>query len=107
MSDLVSSQNRDVVYFGRTDFRNQDRLFGVKRKDRRQHMYVIGKTGTGKSVLLHNIITQDIMNGEGVCVVDPHGELVEGILKVIPKARLNDVIYFNPLSGFRSYGNFY
>ena len=87
---------KDVVYFAKTDFRNTERLFGMKRKDRRQHMYVIGKTGTGKSILLHNLIVQDIANGEGVCVVDPHGELVESILHKIPKSRLKDVIYFNP-----------
>lgn len=87
---------KDVVYFGRTDFRNAERLFGIKRKDRRQHMYVIGKTGTGKSAMLHNLIVQDIANGEGVCVVDPHGELVESILEKIPRSRAEDVIYFNP-----------
>jgi len=87
---------KDVVYFARTNFRNNDRLFGIRRKDRRQHMYVIGKTGTGKSALLNNLITQDIVNGEGLCVIDPHGELAEGILEKIPKERLNDVIYFNP-----------
>ncbi|MGC9611096.1 MAG: CxxC-x17-CxxC domain-containing protein [Minisyncoccia bacterium] len=87
---------KDVVYFARTNFRNSERLFGIKRKDRRQHMYVIGKTGTGKSALLNNLITQDIANGEGLCVVDPHGELAEGILEKIPKERMDDVIYFNP-----------
>ncbi|MEK7507489.1 MAG: type IV secretion system DNA-binding domain-containing protein [Patescibacteria group bacterium] len=87
---------KDVIYFGRTDFRNKDRLFGIKRNDRRQHVYVVGKTGTGKSALLNNFIVQDIMNGEGVCVVDPHGELVEGVLKKIPEHRMKDVIYFNP-----------
>lgn len=88
--------DKDVVYFARTDYRNARRLFGIKRKDRRQHMYVVGKTGTGKSALLFNMISQDIANGEGVCVVDPHGELVEGILKMIPDERMDDVIYFNP-----------
>src|SRR3989344_2640295 len=87
---------KDVIYFGRTDFRNKDRLFGIKRNDRRQHVYVGGKTGTGKSALLNNFIVQDIMNGEGLCVVDPHGELVEGVLKKIPEHRMKDVIYFNP-----------
>lgn len=88
--------DKDVVYFARTNYRNSRRLFGIKRKDRRQHMYVVGKTGTGKSALLFNMISQDIANGEGVCVVDPHGELVEGILKMIPEERIDDVIYFNP-----------
>ena len=86
----------DVVYFGRTDFRNAKRLFGVKRKDRRQHMYVVGKTGTGKTALLHNMVVQDITNGEGVCVIDPHGEFVESLLSKIPAERAKDVIYFNP-----------
>ena len=59
-------------------------------------MYVLGKSGTGKSVLLENMIIQNIVQGEGVCVVDPHGELVEKILETIPKERVNDVVYFNP-----------
>ncbi|MCA9364004.1 type IV secretion system DNA-binding domain-containing protein, partial [Candidatus Kaiserbacteria bacterium] len=86
----------EAVFFARTDFRGSDKLFGLKRSDRRQHMYVIGKTGTGKSALLHNLIVQDISNGSGVCVVDPHGELVESILAKIPKSREKDIIYFNP-----------
>ena len=88
--------NRDITYFGRTNFRSTDSVFGIKRKDRRQHMYILGKSGTGKSVLLSNLIVQNIQNGEGVCVVDPHGELVEEILHLIPDYRVKDVIYFNP-----------
>ncbi len=88
--------NRDITYFAKTNFRNSDNVFGIKRKDRRQHMYILGKSGTGKSVLLSNLIVQNIQNGEGVCVVDPHGELVEEILHLIPENRTKDVIYFNP-----------
>lgn len=88
--------NRDITYFARTNFRSTNDIFGIKRKDRRQHMYVLGKSGTGKSVLLSNLIVQNIQNGEGVCVVDPHGELVEEILHLIPDHRVKDVIYFNP-----------
>src|SRR3989344_8994416 len=87
---------KDVVYFCRTDFRNANRLFGIKRSDRRQHMYVVGKTGTGKTAFLHNLAVQDMTNGEGLCVVDPHGEFVEDLLKKVPKERVDDVIYFNP-----------
>lgn len=87
---------KDVVYFGRTDFRGENKLFGIKRNDRRQHTYIIGKTGTGKSVLLENLIKQDINNGEGLAVVDPHGELVENLLDAIPRHRQKDVVYFNP-----------
>ncbi len=95
MADF-EEREKDVVYFGKTDFRNTNRLFGIKRRDRRQHMYVIGKTGTGKSAMLNNLIVQDVANGEGLCVVDPHGELVEGLLQKIPEERVKDVIYFNP-----------
>lgn len=93
MDEAIS---RDVVYFARTNFRNANRLFGVKRRDRRQHMYVVGKSGTGKTTLLKNMMIQDIANGEGVCVVDPHGEFVEELLSKIPEERVNDVVYVNP-----------
>ena len=96
MADNPIPHNKDVTYFARTNFRSTDQIFGIKRKDRRQHMYVLGKSGTGKSVLLSNLIVQNIQNGEGVCVVDPHGELVEEILHSIPENRVKDVIYFNP-----------
>ncbi len=86
----------DINFFAKTNFRNQERIFGIKRDDRRRHVYVIGKTGMGKSNLLENMAVQDIRNGEGVCVVDPHGEVAEKMLRAIPPARINDVIYFNP-----------
>ncbi|MEI6316359.1 MAG: CxxC-x17-CxxC domain-containing protein [bacterium] len=88
--------NRDITYLAKTNFRKDEQIFGIKRRDRRQHMYVLGKSGTGKSVLLENMIVQNIWNGEGVCVIDPHGELVEKILATIPPHRAKDVIYFNP-----------
>lgn len=88
--------NKEVTYFARTNFRGENKIFGVKRKDRRQHMYILGKSGTGKSALMSNLIIQNIWNGEGVCLVDPHGELVEGVLKMIPPNRIQDVVYFNP-----------
>jgi hypothetical protein len=96
MISMKQNNSQDVVYFGRTNFRGSNKLFGIKRADRRQHMYIIGKTGTGKSALLHNLIIQDIANGEGLCVIDPHGELIEAIIEKIPEERIDDVIYFNP-----------
>lgn len=90
-------QQDDVSYIGRTDFRGAERLFGIKRRDRRQHMYIIGKSGTGKSTLIGNLIVQDIANGEGIAVVDPHGELVEHTMARIPLSRKADVVYFNPV----------
>lgn len=96
MDENIIPHNPDIAYFAKTNFRNANNIFGIKRKDRRQHTYVLGKSGTGKSVLLSNLIIQDIRNGEGVCVVDPHGELVEDLLHLIPEERAKDVIYFNP-----------
>ena len=88
--------NNNIQVFGETTFRNDNYKFGIKREDRRRHMYTIGKTGMGKSTLLENMIIRDIQAGEGVAVVDPHGDLAEKIIKYIPKNRVNDVIYFNP-----------
>ncbi len=68
----------------------------LKDADRRRHMYIMGKTGTGKSEFIKNLAIQDIRNGKGVCVIDPHGDLADGLLELIPKARYDDVIYFNP-----------
>lgn len=89
-------QKQNTVYFAKTNFRGSERTFGARTSDRRQHMYVIGKTGVGKSNLLKNLALQDIINGDGIAVVDPHGSFVEDILELIPEHRLNDVIYLNP-----------
>jgi CxxC-x17-CxxC domain-containing protein len=86
----------DITYFGKTNFRGQERVFGIKRDDRRRHTYVIGKTGMGKTTLLSNMIIADINAGNGLAVVDPHGDLAEEILNYIPASRINDVVYFNP-----------
>lgn len=88
--------NKDITYIGYSTFRDKNTLFGIKRRDRRQHTYILGKSGTGKSVLMSNMMMQNIINGEGVCIVDPHGELVEGILQSVPPHRMKDVVYFNP-----------
>ena len=84
-----------VTTFAQTNYRNTHVKFGIKTDDRRRHMYFIGKTGMGKSTVLENMIIQDIQEGKGVCVVDPHGDLVEKIINFIPASRVNDVIYFN------------
>ena len=86
----------NVNLFAATNFRNQFRKFGIKIDDRRRHMYVIGKTGMGKSVMLENMMLHDIYAGHGVGLVDPHGDLAEKIIDHIPPHRINDVVYFNP-----------
>ncbi|MDD5567047.1 MAG: type IV secretion system DNA-binding domain-containing protein [Patescibacteria group bacterium] len=90
------TNNKDIALFAQTNFRNQRRSFGIKLDDRRRHMYVIGKTGMGKTTLLQQMIVADITAGRGVALVDPHGDLAEEILDYIPADRINDVIYFNP-----------
>lgn len=86
----------DITIFGKTNFRGEEKPFGIKLDDRRRHMYIIGKTGMGKSVMLQNLVIQDIIKGRGVAFIDPHGDSAEYILNFIPKSRINDVVYFNP-----------
>lgn len=88
--------DKKLTVFAEANFRNQFRKFGIKEDDRRRHMYLIGKTGMGKSTILENMIVDDIRAGKGVAVVDPHGDLAEKIIKHIPADRINDVVYLNP-----------
>ncbi len=85
-----------VILFAEANFRDKKEVFGIKRPDRRQHVYIIGKTGVGKTALLKNMAFQDIQNGEGLAIIDPHGEFVEEVLEKIPSSRVKDVVYFNP-----------
>jgi hypothetical protein len=86
----------DINFFGLTNYRNQNRKFGIKTDDRRRHVYVVGKTGMGKTTLLENMVLNDIYAGHGVGLVDPHGDFAEKIINFIPNERINDVVYFNP-----------
>ncbi len=92
---LMETQDR-ITVFAKTNFRNKETPFGIKTDDRRRHMYVIGKTGMGKTTLMENMVIQDIRNGHGVAFLDPHGDSVQRILNSVPSNRVNDVIYFNP-----------
>src|SRR5438128_451467 len=101
----------DVTYVAVTNHRGVHKRFGVKQADRRFHMFCVGKTGTGKSTLLKTMILQDVVNGRGLAVFDPHGDLAEDVLKRVPEDRRADVIYldtpngnwtFNPLSGVKA-----
>lgn len=84
------------VLMGVSHFRGEETQIRIGREDRRRHVYVIGKSGVGKSVLMAQMAIQDIANGDGVCVVDPHGDLIMDILSRIPEHRWKDVIHFNP-----------
>lgn len=89
-------EDNKVTYFGETDFRNNKTRFGIKAKDRTKHLYIIGKTGMGKSTLLENLAIQDIQNDEGIIFVDPHGSSAVKLLEYVPRHRIDDVIYFAP-----------
>ena len=85
-----------VTTFAYADSRNRNVEFGIKAKDRTRHVYVIGKTGMGKSTLLENMAAQDIQNGEGMAFIDPHGKTAELLLNYVPENRVKDVVYFAP-----------
>lgn len=89
------TSDRDITYFAHTNHRNTRVPFGIRRADRRNHMYVIGKTGTGKSTLLKTLVLQDIAAGEGLALFDPHGDLAEEIVSHVPTSRRGDLMYLN------------
>jgi CxxC-x17-CxxC domain-containing protein len=92
----MNHNQNEITFFAKTNFRNQERVFGIKADDRRRHMYVIGKTGMGKTNLLENLAIQDIQKGHGIAFIDPHGDSAEKLIKAIPSHRINDVVYLNP-----------
>jgi hypothetical protein len=94
--NLTDEQKAGINFFARTEFKNKIVTFGIKETDRRRHIYIIGKTGTGKSWLLANMAIDDLKKKRGVAVIDPHGDLSEILLKYIPSHRINDVCYFDP-----------
>lgn len=95
---------KEGVVIGASVHRGTRRLVRIQPGDRMRHQYIIGKSGTGKSVLLSYMARQDIWNGDGVCVVDPHGDLIEDILNFVPKERARDVIVFDPSNRDRPMG---
>jgi type IV secretory pathway TraG/TraD family ATPase VirD4 len=92
---MAADPDQRVALFARTNYRNDQRAFGIKQADRRSHMYVVGKSGVGKSTLLEQLIRQDIEADQGVMLLDPHGDLVERIAHSVPHRRRSDLIYFN------------
>lgn len=89
-------EHKLINFFGRTEYKNKTTTFGIKKEDRRKHMYIIGKTGTGKSTMIANMAINDMRNGEGLAVIDPHGDLCDVLLDFIPSFRINDVAYLDP-----------
>ena len=97
-------KENEYLYLGTNTFRGEKKKIFMKNVDRFRHFYIIGQTGTGKSSMIDVMARQDFHNGKGVCVVDPHGSLIEGLLPYIPRSRADDIIYFNPADTERPMG---
>jgi hypothetical protein len=93
-----------AIRFARVDFRNDGRVFGLKDEDRFLHVYIIGKTGTGKSTLLETMALQDLERGNGFALIDPHGDLVARIAARVPASHWDKVIYLNATDPTQPYG---
>lgn len=100
----LPEQTPDHLYLGISKFRGVEKKVYLPRDDRRRHLYILGQTGTGKSEFLKHLAQQDIARGEGLAFIDPHGSAAEDLLKMIPKERIEDVIYFNPADTERPMG---
>ena len=96
MNPNQRDDGRKITYFGATHTRGKREMFGIRAEDRGKHIYIIGKTGMGKSTMLENMAIQDIQNGEGVAFIDPHGATAERLLDFVPHERIKDVLYFAP-----------
>lgn len=104
VDDKATEETKKTVnFFAKTEYKNKETIFGIKDPDRRKHIYIVGKTGAGKSTLIANMAIDDIRKGRGVGIVDPHGDLSETILDYIPKRRMNDVVYLEPFDTARPF----
>ena len=100
----MASNNNAVLTLGRVDFRDDTRVFGIRNEDRFSHLFILGKTGTGKSTLIETMALQDMARGAGFALIDPHGDLVERIAARIPQSRASDVIYLDAADPAQPYG---
>jgi hypothetical protein len=95
-ADTDEADKKEINFFARAEFKNKVTTFGIKKKDRRRHIYVIGKSGTGKTTLISNMAINDLRNKEGLAVIDPHGDLTEILLDYVPSYRINETCYLDP-----------
>jgi type IV secretory pathway TraG/TraD family ATPase VirD4 len=103
-TDGQSARMGQAIRFARVDFRNDDRVFGIKDEDRFSHVYVIGKTGTGKSTLIETLALQDLERGNGFALIDPHGDLVARVAARIPASHRDRVVYLDATDPTQPYG---
>jgi hypothetical protein len=101
--NISEDEKKGINFFAKTEFKNKETIFGIKSPDRGKHIYIMGKTGAGKSTLIANMAIDDIRKDRGIGIVDPHGDLCETILDFIPKRRLNDVVYLEPFNTERPF----
>jgi len=95
-AEMTDAEKQEVNFFAKAQYKNRDSVFGIKTMDRQRHVWVVGKTGTGKSTIIKNMVIDDIKKGKGVALIDPHGDAAEEMLDYVPGHRINDTIYFNP-----------
>jgi hypothetical protein len=101
---MTEEEKKQVNFFAKAEYKNKQTNFGIRNADRRRHVYVIGKTGAGKSTLIANMAIDDMRNGRGFAVIDPHGDLCEIILNYVPSYRVNDVVYLDPSNQEYAFG---
>lgn len=92
---MLRNDKNPITFFAVTNYRDIRRKFGTREKNRRGHIYIVGKTGTGKSTLIQNMAISDVNDGNGLAMIDPHGDLSDSVLSFVPRRRIKDVIYFN------------
>ncbi len=103
VASKFDEEKKDVNFLAQTEFKNKLTTFGIKTQDRRRHIYIIGKTGSGKSTLIANMAINDMRNRRGFCIIDPHGDLCETILDYVPSYRINDIVYLDPSDQDRAF----
>ncbi len=91
-----SNLSQEGIVIGKSAFRDEERKVTILEDDRRRHFYVVGQTGTGKSVLMEEMVRQDMIDGKGLALIDPHGDFAQSVLRLVPPSRVEDVIYFDP-----------
>ena len=95
-SEVDENQKKEINFFAKTMFKNQEINFGIKTQDRTRHIWSVGKSGTGKSTMIENMVIDDLKKDRAVALIDPHGDSCESLLNYIPSHRINDTVYFNP-----------